>query len=59
MSHHDPGPLPPDVAERSRRLLAQRLGHPPETVAQCIELEHTFPGWGVWYAPTWPDGQPR
>ena len=31
----------------------------PEIVGQCIELEHKFPGWGVWYAPTWPDGQPR
>lgn len=37
-------PPGPELAERNREILAARLGHPPETVHVCRELQARFPG---------------
>jgi hypothetical protein len=46
------------MAERNREILAERLGHPPETVEGCCEIERRCPGYFAWYSDGTMAGQP-
>jgi hypothetical protein len=38
------------MREKNREILAERQGHPPETLTACRDLEAQFPGWSIWYS---------
>lgn len=41
----------PEMAERNRELLAERLKWPDGALEDCRRLEELHPGWHVWFAP--------
>ena len=43
-------PVGPEMAERNREILAERLGYPPETVEAEREIEAACPGYFAWYS---------
>ena len=47
--------LPPEVQERNRELVAERLGWPDGALEACRKVEAVHSGWYCWWSPTpWP-----
>jgi hypothetical protein len=47
--------LPPEVQERNRELVAERLGWPDGAIEACRKVEAAHPGWYSWWSPNpWP-----
>ena len=42
-------PLSPELQERSRKLVAERLGWPGGALEACREIESRFPRWYCWW----------
>ncbi|MER6891987.1 hypothetical protein [Streptomyces halstedii] len=56
-------PISPEMVERNRELLAERLRWPDGALEDCRLLEELHPGWHVWFdrgsIPTKPDPRYR
>ena len=52
------GPLPPEVQERNRELLAERLHWPDGALAACRELEAAYPDYSAYWGRGWCARQP-
>lgn len=51
-----PGKLPPQVQDRNREIVAERLGWPDGALDACRKTEAGAPGWYCWWTPApWPD----
>ena len=46
-----PGKLPPEVQERNREIIAERLGWPAGAVSNCRQVEAGRPRWYCWWTP--------
>lgn len=51
LTAHSDGKLPPEVQERGREIVAERLGWPEEALARCQGLEEKHPRWYSWWTP--------